>query len=66
MDLTTYATFKFERRGRLLRAAFNSPGTLNSIGRTCNGPRYRRGDSLGSRAGFLGGRRPRPHSEHDR
>jgi len=27
MDLTTYATFKFERRGRLLRAAFNSPGT---------------------------------------
>jgi enoyl-CoA hydratase len=36
VDLTSYATFKFERRGRLLRAAFNSPATLNSIGRAAH------------------------------
>jgi enoyl-CoA hydratase/carnithine racemase len=36
MDLTNYATFKFERRGRLLRASFNNPDSLNSIGRAAH------------------------------
>jgi enoyl-CoA hydratase len=36
MDLTSYATLKFERRGRLLRASFNNPDTRNSIGRAAH------------------------------
>jgi enoyl-CoA hydratase/carnithine racemase len=31
MDLASYVTFKFERRGRLLIAKFNNPETLNAI-----------------------------------
>lgn len=33
MDLSKYTTFKLEREGRLLRAAFNRPETLNAIDR---------------------------------
>jgi enoyl-CoA hydratase len=33
MDLSTYSTFLFERRGRLLLASFNRPETLNAIDR---------------------------------
>ncbi len=33
MDLSSYTTFHFEREGRLLRAAFNRPESLNAIDR---------------------------------
>ncbi len=33
MDLASYTTFQFERQGRLLRAAFNRPESLNAIDR---------------------------------
>src|ERR1700683_1993870 len=32
MNLSTYSTFLFERRGRLLHARFNRPDTLNAVG----------------------------------
>jgi enoyl-CoA hydratase len=31
MDLSSYQTFRFEREGRLLRASFNRPETMNAI-----------------------------------
>ena len=36
MDLSSYSTFQFEREGRLLRAAFNRPDTLNAIDRVAH------------------------------
>jgi enoyl-CoA hydratase len=33
VDLSSYTTFQFEREGRLLRANFNRPDTLNAIDR---------------------------------
>src|SRR5271166_4325294 len=36
VDLSSYATFHFEREGRLLRAAFNRPETLNAIDRVAH------------------------------
>jgi enoyl-CoA hydratase len=36
MDLSSYATLQFERDGRLLRANFNRPATLNAIDRTAH------------------------------
>ncbi|MGO9931087.1 MAG: enoyl-CoA hydratase/isomerase family protein [Steroidobacteraceae bacterium] len=37
MDLSSYATFQFERQGRLLRASFNRPATLNAIDKAAHG-----------------------------
>ncbi|HTV96116.1 MAG TPA: enoyl-CoA hydratase-related protein [Steroidobacteraceae bacterium] len=37
MDLSSYTSFRFEREGRLLRASFNRPETLNAIDRTTHG-----------------------------
>lgn len=36
MDLASYQTFHFERTGRLLRASFNRPDTLNAIDRVAH------------------------------
>lgn len=36
VDLSGYTTFHFEREGRLLRAAFNRPQTLNAIDRAAH------------------------------
>ena len=36
VDLSTYKTFRFEREGRLLRASFNQPETLNAIDRVAH------------------------------
>jgi enoyl-CoA hydratase len=36
MDLSSFSTFLFERRGRLLNASFNRPDTLNAIGETAH------------------------------
>ena len=36
MDISSYTTIKFEREGRLLRAAFNQPETLNAINRVAH------------------------------
>ena len=36
VDLSTYSTLHFEREGRLLRAAFNRPETLNAINRVAH------------------------------
>jgi enoyl-CoA hydratase len=36
MDLSSYSTFLFERRDRLLHASFNRPETLNAIGRVAH------------------------------
>lgn len=42
MDLSSYQTFHFERDGRLLRASFNHPDTLNAIDKTAHSelPRF--------------------------
>jgi len=36
VDLSSYKTFRFEREGRLLRAAFNQPETLNAVDRVAH------------------------------
>jgi enoyl-CoA hydratase len=36
VDLSSYKTFRFEREGRLLRASFNQPETLNAIDRVAH------------------------------